>query len=70
MTSSDVAKKYDLLLDKRLQLIECQLKHTQTENALIIKKRKLEIEILEIELANKKEQHKTTFQNNASSTLL
>ncbi|CAG9772305.1 unnamed protein product [Ceutorhynchus assimilis] len=65
MTSSDVGKKYDLLLDRRLQLIDCQLKHTEAENALVMKKHKLEIEILEIELANKKQQRfKTTFQNN------
>ncbi|CAG9773269.1 unnamed protein product [Ceutorhynchus assimilis] len=65
MISSDVGKKYDLLLDRRLQLIDCQLKHTEAENALVMKKHKLEIEILEIELANKKQQRfKTTFQNN------
>ena len=54
MTSSDIAKKYDVLLDKRMQLIDGQLKHMETENPLIIRKRKLEIELLEIEITNKK----------------
>lgn len=43
-----------MLLDKRLQLIDGQIKHMESENALIIKKRQLEIEILECELQSKK----------------
>lgn len=54
MTSSDIAKKYDLLLDKRLQLIDGQLQHNARENELVIKKLKLEIEILETELTQRK----------------
>ncbi|CAG9760148.1 unnamed protein product [Ceutorhynchus assimilis] len=49
LTSSDVSKKYDLLLDKRLMLLQGQLNHMEQENALIIRKRKLEIEVLETE---------------------
>ncbi|KAK4882522.1 hypothetical protein RN001_005841 [Aquatica leii] len=53
LTSSDIAKKYDLLMDKTLMLVQGQLKHMEKENALIIKKRKLEIELLELELKKK-----------------
>nr|XP_023028765.1 myb/SANT-like DNA-binding domain-containing protein 3 [Leptinotarsa decemlineata] len=54
LTSSHIAQKYDMVLDKRLQILDIQTRHMEEENALIIKKRKLEIELLEIELANKK----------------
>lgn len=54
LTSSEIAKKYDLLLDKRLMLVEGQLTHMEQENALIIRKRKLEIELLETEILLKK----------------
>lgn len=53
LTSSDIAKKYNLLLDKRLQLLDEQLKHLDEEHSLNIKKRKLEIEVLEKELCRK-----------------
>lgn len=43
-----------MVLDKRIQILDIQTRHMEEENALIIKKRKLEIELLEIELANKK----------------
>ncbi|KAK4872750.1 hypothetical protein RN001_014779 [Aquatica leii] len=51
MTSSDIAKKYDLLLDKRLQLIDIELAHVQARNALITKKLNLEIQLLENQLS-------------------
>lgn len=50
LTSSNVAKKYDILLDKRITLIDAQMKHMEEENALIIRKMKLEIELLEKKL--------------------
>ncbi|KAF5272607.1 hypothetical protein FQR65_LT17325 [Abscondita terminalis] len=54
LTSSDIAKKYDMLMDKRLMLVEGQLKHMQKEHELLIKKRNLEIELLELEVHLKK----------------
>lgn len=54
LTSSDVAKKYNLLLDKRLSLIDQQLAHSNEEHALKIKKLNLEVEILQFELHQKK----------------
>ncbi|KAG5862821.1 hypothetical protein JTB14_018760 [Gonioctena quinquepunctata] len=53
LTSSDIAKKYNLLLDKRLQLLDAQHAHMEEENALIIKKRKLEVDLLEMEILSK-----------------
>ncbi|CAH1106832.1 unnamed protein product [Psylliodes chrysocephalus] len=38
MTSSNIAKKYVLLLDKRLQIVDTQLSHIKVENKLKIKK--------------------------------
>lgn len=46
-----------MLLDKRISFLDEQMKHMQEENELIIKKRKLEIEILEMELKSKKYVH-------------
>ncbi|KAF5277516.1 hypothetical protein FQR65_LT15978 [Abscondita terminalis] len=54
LTSSDIAKKYDMLMDKRLMLVEGQLKDMQKEHELLIKKRNLEIELLELEVHLKK----------------
>lgn len=54
LTSSDIAKKYDILLDKRLELLDKQLKHLDEQHSLNIKKCKLEIELLERELGKKK----------------
>ncbi|KAJ8933889.1 hypothetical protein NQ318_001682 [Aromia moschata] len=56
LTSSDIAKKYDLLMDKRLELINIQLQHTKTHNDLTIQKLQLELEILKVELAKKKKE--------------
>ncbi|KAJ8933314.1 hypothetical protein NQ318_017870 [Aromia moschata] len=56
LTSSDIAKKYDLLMDKRLELIKVQLQHTKKHNDLTIQKPKLELEILKVELAKKKKE--------------
>ncbi|KAJ8966215.1 hypothetical protein NQ317_007584 [Molorchus minor] len=53
MTLSDIAKKYDVLLDKRLQLIDVQRAHIEAEHTLHMRKCQLEIEILEIELCSK-----------------
>lgn len=54
LTSSEIAKKYDLLLDKRLMFLEGQLNHMKEDNALAIRKRTLEIELLQTELLLKK----------------
>jgi len=53
LTSSDVAKKYDILLDKRLCLVEKQLKHMDEDHALNVLKKQLEIDILRAELSSK-----------------
>ncbi|KAF5277321.1 hypothetical protein FQR65_LT16011 [Abscondita terminalis] len=54
LTSSDIASKYNLLLDKRLQLVDGQLKHMERENARVIEKLDLEIAILKIKLDKEK----------------
>ncbi|XP_031333997.1 uncharacterized protein LOC116164006 [Photinus pyralis] len=54
LTSSEIAKKYNLLLDKRLSLVDAQIKHLHAENELVLKKRELEIELLHIQIANEK----------------
>ncbi|XP_031339101.1 myb/SANT-like DNA-binding domain-containing protein 3 [Photinus pyralis] len=46
LTLSDIAKKYNILLDKRISLLDAQHKHMEKENELILKKHQLEIALL------------------------
>lgn len=51
-----MAEKYDILMNKRLQLINSQTKNIEEEHQLNIKKLKLEIDALELDIRIKKKQ--------------
>ncbi|KAJ8915275.1 hypothetical protein NQ315_014783 [Exocentrus adspersus] len=54
LTSSHVAEKYNILLDRRLVLVEQQIEQGKEEHLLTVRKRKLEIALLEEELKVKR----------------
>lgn len=49
-----MAEKYDILMDRRLTLIEKQIQQIDEERAHQQQKRKLEIEILKLDIETKK----------------
>lgn len=54
LTSSDIAKKYNTLLDSRQILVEKQIEQVNQEVTFQRAKHKIEIELLNLELANKR----------------
>lgn len=54
LTSSDVAAKYNLLLDKRLVLVEKQIENMDREQEFLKTERKLKIDLLKLQIANEK----------------
>lgn len=62
LTSSDVAAKYNVLLDKRLVLVEKQIENIDNEMEFLNSERKLKLELLKLQISNEK------MKNNPNST--